>query len=234
MRIDDATTAVLFDLDGVLVDSRAAISGSINHALHAQGLPERTLAALERFIGPPLTLAFAELTGQQQDSQLVLACLASYRARYREASLHETTVIPGIPGALASLSEDRRLAVATSKPLAFAEPLLTSLGLRHRFELIAAPNLDAHLEDKTATIRAALSTLRTAAAVMVGDRSFDIIGAHACAIPAIGVTWGIGSRQELATAGADIIIDSPGELTHAVNRYGGGLERRRAPIESGM
>jgi phosphoglycolate phosphatase-like HAD superfamily hydrolase len=72
--------------------------------------------------------------------------------------------------------------VATSKPLALAEPLLASLDLRHRFELIAAPDLDAHREDKAATIRGALSTLQTARAVMIGDRLFDIIGAHACAI----------------------------------------------------
>jgi phosphoglycolate phosphatase len=90
--------------------------------------------------------------------------------------------------------------------------------LRHRFELIAASDLDAHREDKAATIRGALSTLRTARAVMIGDRSFDIIGAHVCAIPAIGVTWGIGSREELGAAGADAIIDTPAELVLAINR----------------
>jgi phosphoglycolate phosphatase len=213
-----ASTSVLFDLDGVLIDSRAAISSCINHALAAQGLPERPLASLERFIGPQLTLAFAELTGQPEDCELVLACLASYRARYAEAYLRETTVMPQIPDALGALSESYRLAVATSKPRAFAEPLLTALDLRDRFELIAAPDLDAHREDKTATIRGALSALRTARAVMIGDRSFDIIGAHACATPAIGVTWGIGSRHELAGAGADAIIDSPSELKQMVDR----------------
>lgn len=213
----DTSTSVLFDLDGVLIDSRSAISSCINHALDAQDLPERPLDSLERFIGPPLTLAFAELTGRPQDSQLVLACLASYRARYAEASLRETTVVPEITDALTALSAYHRLAVATSKPRAFAEPLLTSLDLQHCFELIAAPDLDAHREDKAATIRSALSALRTTQAVMIGDRSFDIIGAHTCAVPGIGVTWGIGSRQELVAAGADALIDTPAELVQAVN-----------------
>jgi len=185
-------TAVLFDLDGVLVDSRAAITSCIKHALDTQGLPEQTPDALERCIGPPLTLAFAELTGHPQDSELVLACLASYRARYAEASLRETTVFPGIPEVLAPLSAEHRLAVATSKPLAFAEPLLTALDLSDELDHVAAPDLDAHREDKETTIRSALSVLGAPRAVMVGDRSFDIIGAHACDIPAIGVSWGIG------------------------------------------
>jgi phosphoglycolate phosphatase len=210
--------AILFDLDGVLVDSRAAISGCISHALEAQGLSDQQLDSLERFIGPPLTLAFAELTGHPQESDLVLACLASYRERYRDVSLRETTVFPGVPETLATLSEHYRMAVATSKPFAFAEPLLTFLDLRYRFEHLAAPDLNAHREDKQATIRSALSALETTRAVMVGDRSFDILGAHACGIPAIGVSWGIGSAQELTIAGADTIVEAPSDLPRAVGQ----------------
>jgi phosphoglycolate phosphatase len=117
-------TAIVFDLDGVLVDSRVAISRCISHALEAQGLSRPRREALERFIGPQLTVAFAELTGHPEDSTLVRACLAAYRARYREASLRETRVFGGVPAALEILAEDYRLAVATSKPAAFAEPLL--------------------------------------------------------------------------------------------------------------
>jgi phosphoglycolate phosphatase len=213
----DKKDVVLFDLDGVLVDSRAAITGCINHALDAHGLPKRTPVSLHRFIGPPLTAAFAELTDQAADSALVLSCLESYRARYAIASLRDTTVVPGIPDTLVKLASSCRLAVATSKPLAFADPLLTTLCLRDFFELVGAPALNAHSEDKTATIRGALSALNADRAVMVGDRSFDIIGAHACAIPAIGVSWGIGSAEELETYGAEIVIDVPSRLPGAVS-----------------
>jgi phosphoglycolate phosphatase len=212
-----ANTAILFDLDGVLVDSRAVISGCIGHALAAEGLTRPTDESLEQFIGPPLTRAFAELTGHAEDSELVLACLASYRSRYRGASLRETTVFPGIPAVLATLSRRHRLAVATSKPLPFAEPLLTVLGLRASFDCVAGPSLDAHHEDKATTVRSAISALGTPHAVMVGDRSFDIAGAHACDLPAIGVSWGIGSTRELAAAGADRIVHDPHQLPEAIN-----------------
>lgn len=212
------STAILFDLDGVLVDSRVAITSCIAHALEAQGLPRQSLDSLERFIGPPLTLVFGELTGQPQDSVLVLACVASYRTRYRESALHQTRVFCGIAETLSELAEHYRLAVATSKSLAFAQLLLSGLGLSDRFEHLAAPGPDAHREDKETTIRAALSVLGAERAVMVGDRSFDIIGAHACSVPAIGVSWGIGSRQELTAAGAEIIVDTPWDLPTAISQ----------------
>lgn len=215
--MESGDPAILFDLDGVLVDSRAVISGCIGHALAEQGLTGPSDESLEQFIGPPLTRAFAELTEQPEDSELVLACLASYRDRYRDASLRETTVFPSIPATLETLSERYLLAVATSKPLAFAEPLLTALGLRASFDCVAGPALNAHQEDKAATIRSALSALNTTDAVMIGDRSFDIAGAHACGLPAIGVSWGIGSTQELAKAGADAIVDDASELPQAIN-----------------
>jgi phosphoglycolate phosphatase len=208
--------AVLFDLDGVLVDSRAAISGCLNHALARNGLPEHAESALHRFIGPPLALTFAELTAHPPDSALVVACISSYRERYAEASLRETTVIPGITDALAELAPQYCLAVATSKALAFAEPILTALGLRDFFDLVAGPSLSAFREDKAATIGAALSRLDPDRAVMVGDRSFDIVGAHARGLPAIGVTWGIGGSDELTSARADAIIEAPTDLPAAI------------------
>jgi phosphoglycolate phosphatase len=125
-------------------------------------------------------------------------------------------VVDGIPAVLGELGEQHRLAVATSKPLAFAEPLLVALDLRGALDHVAAPDLGAYHEDKAATIRSALHALGTQRAVMVGDRSFDIIGAHACDIRAIGVSWGIGTRDELADANADRIVGEPGELPGVV------------------
>lgn len=211
--------AVLFDLDGVLVDSRSAITGCINHALVENEFSARPVEDLHRFIGPSLAGAFAELTGHPADSVLVASCLGSYRARYAEASLSETVVTPGINTALNELTRRCRLAVATSKPLAFAEPLLVTLGLRAFFATVAGLDLSVQGESKASTIAAALKMLgHPRRAVMVGDRSHDIVGAKAHSLPSIGVTWGIGSAEELREAGAESIVDRPADLPARVRQ----------------
>jgi phosphoglycolate phosphatase len=216
--VDDGV--VLFDLDGVLADSRAAITGCLNAALVATGLPARPPAELYRFIGPPLPLAFAEITGLHPDSAVVAALVDGYRSRYASASLTDTVVTPGIGAALdALLVGGRRLGVATSKPASFAEPILEVLGLRDRFEVVAGPALDVPPEDKATTVGRALRAMAAAAGVMVGDRSFDMLAARAHGLRAIGVAWGIGSRDELVAAGAERIVATPAELPAAIGGY---------------
>jgi len=209
-------SAVLFDLDGVLVDSRAPITGCINHALTAHDLPTRPAESLERFIGPPLIGTFAELTGEAPDSALVLSCVSVYRTRYADVSLRETTVVPGMPAVLLELAQRHRLAVATSKPLAYAEPILATVGLRSFFQWCAAPELDTSGEDKAVTIAGALERIAGSRAVMVGDRALDIVGAHRCSIPAVAVTWGAGTVDELRGADPDAIVDVPDQLPGAI------------------
>jgi phosphoglycolate phosphatase len=198
-------------------DSRSAIAGCINHSLRAHGLREHPETELHRFIGPPLSAAFAELTGRGADSRLVVSCVDSYRRQYAAVSVRETAVVPGIPRVLSELALRHRLAVATSKALTLAESLLAGLGLKSFFEVVCGPALDARGEDKSATLRRVLTTLGADHAVMIGDRSFDVIAAHACGIPAIGVTWGIGDVDELVAARADVVIKHPSELPSAAD-----------------
>jgi phosphoglycolate phosphatase len=209
--------AVLFDLDGVLLDSRAAIVNCIQHGLRENGAPVPPAAELERFIGPPLIDAFAELAGPE----LVGACLAAYRERYVWSSLEETTVVPGAADALAEIAAAVPVAVATTKPRAFAEPLCERLGLAPSLRAVVGPELDAPEEVKTTTVRRALAALGHAPGAdtpLVGDRSHDAEAARANGIPCVGVLWGIGDEAELRAAGADPIIADPADLPAAVLR----------------
>jgi len=168
--------AVLFDLDGVLVDSRVPFARSVNTALAAQGLPARPEHELHQYLGPPLRRTFQALVGEES---LVQPCVDSYRARYRELAASETTVFPGIRKILEELSEHLPLIVATSKPRALAEPLLESLDLRRFFIAVIGPELDSENEQKAVTVGRAMRELAPEAhPVMVGDRKHDIAAAH--------------------------------------------------------
>jgi phosphoglycolate phosphatase len=150
----------------------------------------------------------------EPDDPKVAACIASYRSVYAEVSLRDTPTYPGVPEALEAIGAvpGRRLAVATSKPRAFAEPLLEALGLRRHFEAVAAPELDLHVQSKTETVAAALKVFGSAPGAMVGDRHVDMAAAHAHGLRAVGVTWGFGTADELREARADVIADTPGAL----------------------
>jgi phosphoglycolate phosphatase len=208
-------SAVLFDLDGVLLDSRVAIVRCIQHGLRETGALVPEAAQLERFIGPPLIDAFAELAGADR----VSACLAAYRERYVWSSLEETTVVAGAREALAAVSACVPVAVATTKPRAFAEPLCERLGLAPSLAAVVGPELDAPEEVKTVTVRRALEAVGLAPgahAPLVGDRSHDAEAAQANGLRCVGVLWGIGDEAELRAAGADPIVAAPDELPAAL------------------
>ena len=208
------TTTVIFDLDGVLVDSRAAIAGCMNDALIAIGRPTHPESDLHAYIGPPISHSFGDLLGLAPEDPEVVAMINAYRERYATVSLTDTTVESGIPEVLERLAETHRLAVATSKPTPFAAPLLEAVGLSGYFDVIAGPSFDERAEPKTETLRGALERLGPTRAVMVGDRVFDVVAAHAHGLAAIGVTWGIGTREELRDA--ERLIDAPEELPETV------------------
>jgi phosphoglycolate phosphatase len=212
---------VLLDLDGVLADSRLAITSCMNHALASAGREPVPPSDLYPLIGPSLAYGFSSLLGVEPDDPSVASCIAAYRSVYAEVSLRDTPTYPGVPEALdaiASAVPGRRLAVATSKPRAFAEPLIEALGLRDRFVAVFAPELDLHVESKTATVAKALAALRADGlpAAMVGDRYVDVQAAHAHGLRAVGVTWGFGTVAELRDAGADVVVAEPADLPAAV------------------
>ena len=141
--------AVIFDFDGVLVDSVAPVTSSINAALREHGLPQRPASALRALIGPPTFSAFSELLGREPQDPRVAEVVATYRAHYEAAYLTQTVVFDGIPAMLGELSRHHALAVATSKSSDFAQPLLDALRLAPFFTVVAAADPRTADDDKS-------------------------------------------------------------------------------------
>jgi phosphoglycolate phosphatase len=205
-----APVAVLFDMDGTLVDSQPGIVEAMNATLRELGEPERDPEDLRARIGPPLPVTIATLLGRRVDE--VDAIVAAYRDRYRQTMRDGTFVYPGIPELLADLAAaEHPMAVATSKAQPLAEELLDHLGLGAWFAAIRGPVPPSH-EDKAGTVGRALEALGTRAAVLVGDRHHDVTGARAHGLATIGAAWGYGGEDELWAAGARAIARSPDEV----------------------
>jgi phosphoglycolate phosphatase len=209
--------AILLDLDGTLVDSRPGIAASCEAALRALGhIPDPSFD-ITPFIGPPLPSVIGRILQQYGDGR-VEAGIDAYRVHYGEIGLHMAVPYPGIADALRHLSAIARCYVVTSKRSVFASRMVESLGLNDRFHGVYGTIPDGSLDDKAELIATVLrtETLDACDAVMVGDRSHDMIGARANGLRAIGVLWGYGSREELEAAGADALFATPEELTNAI------------------
>ncbi len=202
------------------MDSRPGIVGCVAQTLADFGYAPATPARIEQIIGPPLQLGFAGLIGERGgDPAAAAACVRRYRELYPECATSWGTVLqPGIVEALERLERVATLAVATSKPVRFAEPILAALGLRRYFEVVAGPPAGDETESKTDTLRRAMRGVGARAvreapqAYLIGDRHYDVVAALACGIVPVGATWGFGSETELRGAGAVLIAHAPSEL----------------------
>ena len=209
-------TTIFFDLDGTLSDPKPGITRSIQYAL---GRLDRAVPAEDELtwcIGPPLRASFEKLLGTDD---LAGRALSLYRERFADIGLFENELYPGIEDTLSVLAKSgRRLFVATAKPGVYAERIIDHFKLRGYFERVFGSELDGTRSDKTDLLSHALAATQVDPldAIMIGDRSHDMIGARNNAMTAVGVLYGYGSREELVTAGAHRVCATPrGLLEHA-------------------
>ncbi len=205
---------VLFDLDGTLTDPAQGITNAILYALREMGAATPPRESLYRFIGPPLSEAFGEFFPEER----IKEAISTYRVYFRSRGMFENTVYPGIPQLLRELKERGiPTAVATSKPEAFAITILEHFRLAEYFTVIGGADMEGLRGEKPQVIAYVLEKLGLPAeqspqCLMIGDRKFDMEGAAAFGMTGIGVTWGYGSREELVSAGAHVIADTPQAL----------------------
>ncbi len=204
---------ILFDLDGTLTDSADGIVNSVIYALKKFGVKSYDRASLYKFVGPPLVDSFVDYIGF--DREKAERAVSVYREYYRENGIFENRVYDGIEDLLKSLKDaGKTLVVATSKPAVFSERILRRFGLWDYFTFLSGAELDGRRTVKSEVIAYALESVGIPKddVVMVGDRHHDIDGAHANGIPAIGVLYGYGSKDEHIKAGAEMIAETVDDL----------------------
>lgn len=213
--------AIFFDLDGTLTDPKPGITGSIQYALEKLGRKVPAQDELTWCIGPPLRASFAMLLGGEEYADRAIEL---YRERFGTVGLFENSVYPDIAEVLAALrATPRRMFVATSKPHVFATRIIAHFGLSEHFDHVFGSELDGTRVNKVELLAYALEQTGAdpASAVMIGDRSHDVIGAKRNGIRAVGVTYGYGSAEELREAGASELCATPRAVLHHIHNSRG-------------
>jgi phosphoglycolate phosphatase len=212
------TWSVLLDLDGTLIDSYPGISASCLAALRALGHEPDDTLDIRGTIGPPLEDMMEILLRPYGDDRVGEA-VAAYRRHYGESGLFGSVPYPGIGKSLEEMKRTGlHLYLATSKRAAFASRILDHLNLARYFDGIHGAVPGGELDHKPELLAHILSKhgLSRSHSLMVGDRRYDVSGAHAVGMRGLGVLWGYGSREELETAGADQLVESPADLARTI------------------
>lgn len=205
---------VLFDLDGTLTDPAIGITNSVMYALSKFGIEVQQRSSLYKFIGPPLVYSFKTFYGFTEEE--AVQALGHYRVRFQNGGIFENEIYEGIPELLRQLKETGcKIILATSKPEEFAVEILKHFNIMQYFTFIAGNTLDEKRPEKEAVIKHVLANIKGITsdnAVMVGDRSYDVLGAAKFGIPCVGVSYGFGGRKELEKSGAVAVVDDVFEL----------------------
>ena len=204
---------ILFDLDGTLTDSGPGIMHAAQYALDAFGVHVEDARTLSFFVGPPLVETFARYFPPEQ----VPAAIEQFRKYYRETGWLENEPYPGVGECLQALAaQGKKMFVATSKLEEMARRVLTHFGLMQYFtDVCGGLANDPGSGKKINVVRRALTSAGCpdgTGAVLVGDRSYDVLGGHEAGLQTVGVLYGYGSREELTSAGADLLAETPEEL----------------------
>ena len=204
----------LFDLDGTLTDPGIGITNSAAHALRHFGIETASREELYPYIGPPLDFSFSKYHGIAKED--LNHAIELFREYFAKNGIFENEAYEGIENLLKKLKgEGASLLLATSKPEKFAVKILEHFGLYKYFDFIGGSPLEGAGSEKAEVIRSVMRHVPDISeenAVMIGDREYDILGAHECGLSAVGVLYGYGSETELKNAGADFIAGDIKEL----------------------
>ncbi len=212
--------AVLFDLDGTLVDSRDDIAGAFRHAAEAlrPGTPLET-DRIVALIGLPLAVMARELgLGLSAADERRFADI--YRARFDAMDCATTRVFPGIVELLASLAS-RPVGVVTAKIQYQADHVVTRMGLRARTSHVQGWRDGLEPKPAPDLLHAALEAmgLRPDEAAYVGDTPGDVAAARAAGLVAIGVTWGFAPAEALRASRPERLVASVADLAETLATF---------------
>lgn len=212
--------AVLFDLDGTLLNTLEDITGSVNNALSRLGFPQHDFEAYKYFIGDGReALAARALPDHHRDAATVAKLVAHIDEEYAQHWSDNTHPYKGVPDLLDRLAtRGVNMAVLSNKPHDFTELMVSRFLCNWRFGLVvgALPSVPRKPDPTAALEIAKRLDVQPREFLYVGDSDVDMKTATAAGMYAIGVVWGFRSAAELLSGGAKALIENPVDLLDAL------------------
>lgn len=202
--------AVIFDLDGTLLDTLGDLHAAVNHALRNFSFPERSLDEIRRFIGNGVVKLMERSTPENTDEKTNRDCLAVFREYYL---VHMRDMTAPYEGVIALIEALRNKGIKTAVVSNKFHQAVYELCIDYFPGLIdEAIGVSDESERKPSPVNVykALDRLGVTAdeCIYIGDSEVDVQTARNAGVKCIGVTWGFRDRDELMREGADIIADS--------------------------
>jgi phosphoglycolate phosphatase len=216
--------ALIFDLDGTLVDTAPDLLGALNAILIAEGRPPVDHADLRHLVGFGARTMMAEafkMTGAEMDAGRLPALIDSYIAHYRKHIAVASRPFAHVEETLASLkAQGARLGVLTNKPQELTDLLLPTLGLDRYFAAIHGAGRYGYNKPDARVFHHVVDELGGGKAVMIGDSATDVATARAAGVPVILVSFGY-TPEPARTLGADAVVDDFAEIPSAIRKLVG-------------
>lgn len=212
--------AILFDLDGTLLDTIEDLTDSMNVALLQLGFPPRRVSECEFFIGEGVEIfARRSLPESHRDEQTIVRCVELMRDDYVHRWIAKTRPYPGIAELLdGAAARGLAMAVLSNKPDDSTQKMVAHFFGNGRFKIVrgARPNVPRKPDPTSALKIAERLGLPPTKVLYLGDTGIDMITANAAGMYAVGALWGFRPAAELTENGAGMLIEDPTELLELI------------------
>ncbi len=207
--------AVIFDLDGTLIDTLEDLADATNETLRRRGYPAWPVDDYRHMVGDGARKLIERALGEKATPSLTDELLAAFLLQYDANCLNKTRPYPGIPACLETLRAGGiRLAVVTNKPEKQARKIVQALFDKALFTHVLGGRPDRPKKPDPGAVLEVMAAwgAEPSQTLYVGDSDVDVFTAHNAGVAAAGACWGFRGKEELRLAGAEILLDSPLDL----------------------
>lgn len=214
MKVD----AIVFDLDGTILDTLGDLSNSVNFALSENGLPTRSQDEVRSFVGNGIRLLIERAVPHNTSTDVVDACFEAFKSHYKDNSAVLTKPYDGIESLLASVRAKGIKTAVVSNKADFAVQTLVEKYFKGLFDYCVGEKDGIRRKPCPDSVNCAMDYLgvKKEKCIYIGDSDVDIETARNSGIKCIAVTWGFRGESFLKSFSPDYIVNKPQEILHII------------------